>query len=71
MIGIIRKTIKIDLFRGIDEEYTNHRNKMKIKSKMNDTAPVFSFQLYCSKVENKIQKLDSKKACHEKEVALR
>ena len=71
MINITRKTVKIDLFQRTAKEYTNHPNKMKIKSKMNDTAPVFSFQLYCSKVENKIQKLDSKKACHEKEVALR
>ena len=70
MIGIIRKTIKIDLFWGTDEEYTNHPNKMKIKSKMNDTAPVFSFQLCSSKVQNKIQNLDSKKACHEKEIPL-
>ena len=33
---------------------------------MNDTAPVFSFQISSSKVDSKIQKLDRKKVCQEK-----
>ena len=72
LIGLIRKTKKkIYLFRGTDKEYTNHPSKIKIKSKMNDTAHVFSFQLCSSKVQNKIQNLDSKKARHEKEIPLK
>ena len=72
MIGLIRKTKKkIVLFQGTDKEYTNHPSKMKIKSKMNDTAYVFSFQLCSSKVQNKIQNLDRKKASHEKEIPLK
>ena len=71
LIGLIGKTIKIDLFLGTDKEYTNHPGKMKIKIKMNDTGNVFSFQLCSSKVQNKIQNLDSKKARHEKEIPLK
>ena len=71
LIDITRKTGKIDLSRGTNKEYTNHLSKMKIKSKMNDTAPVFSFQLSSSKVDNRIQKLDSKKACQEKKIPLK
>ena len=54
-----------------NKEYINHPNIMKIKRKINDTAPVFYFQLCSSKVDLKIQKLDSKKACQEKEIPLK
>ena len=70
MIDITIKTGKVNLFRGTNKEYTNKPNKLKIKRKMNDTATIFSFQVCSRKVDHKIQKLDSKKACPEKEILL-
>ena len=39
---------------------------MKIKRKINNAAPAFPFQLRSCRVDNKIQKLDSKKSCQKK-----
>ena len=66
MIDITRKTGRIGFFRETNKEYTNHPNKMKIKRKINNAAPAFPFQLCSCRVDNKIQKLDSEKACQEK-----
>ena len=70
MVDITRKTRKVNLFPETNKEYTNNTNKLKIKRKKNDIAPVFSFQVCSRKVDNKIQKLDSKEACQEKEMPL-
>ena len=70
LVDITRKTGKVNLFPGSNKEYTNNPNKLKIKRKMNDITPVFSFQVCSRQVDNKIQKLDSKEACQEKEMPL-
>ena len=53
-------------FGGTNKENTNHLNKIKIKRKMNDAAPLLSFQLCSCKVDNKIQQLDRKKSISSK-----
>lgn len=53
LIDITRKTGKINFLRGTNKKYINNPNKMKITRKVNDTAPVFSFQLCSCKFDNK------------------
>lgn len=59
-----RQTGNIDFIQGINKNCTNHQNIIQIKRKVNDKAPVSSFQLCSCKVDNEIRKLDSKKKKH-------
>ena len=65
-----RQTGNIDLLQGINKKYTNHQNIIQIKRKVNDKAPVFSFNYVPAKLTIKYGNQIPKKSCQGKEISL-